>query len=84
MGEGRLHKGTRHCNTGPFTLEKQDVTKGLVPLGSRVNKCPDEPRPWEKTPTLQCCEQAASGTQGLERNAEKKIILWRWRQTQCL
>lgn len=71
-GERSPHKGTGHCNTGSFTRGKQDVTTDLVPLGSRVNKCPDAAGPCKKTPTLQYCEQTASGPQR-DRGERQKI-----------
>ena len=66
--EERLLKGTEHFNTGSFTLRRRDAMKSLVPLGSRVNKCPDELWPCKKTPTLNIVNRQLWG---LIRTGEK-------------
>lgn len=68
LGEGRWHKGTEHSNSGSFTMKEQDVTGGLVPLGSRVNKCPHEPQACKKVPI---CMMQSRELQALTAGGEK-------------
>lgn len=67
-----FHKGTGHCNTRSFTVEKQDVTKGVCGVIQFQSKQMPRRARALQTPTLQYWEQTASDTRRDCREMSKR------------